>query len=116
MSFSLAIATVLSISLAAVPTIKLQNAASDDSYIPWVGLGCAIPGSNQYQRGFESATKWLSVGGTYFDEAYCYPSREGVAAGVLNYTENYTKIKREDLFLVSKVADCSGIIYKYIYI
>eukprot|EP01084_Bolivina_argentea_P258101 434989_1 len=93
-----------------VPPIKLKNAASDDSYIPQVGLGNAIPVplDQQYDRGYSAATKWLSVGGTYFDEAHCYPSRQGVSAGVLNYTEHYTKIKRKDLFIASKVGGCSG--------
>eukprot|EP01084_Bolivina_argentea_P279485 477818_1 len=94
---------------ASVPKVKLQNAASNDSYIPWVGLGCAIPGNDQFDKGFNSSTKWLSIGGIYFDEAYCYPSRQGVATGVLNYTNNYTKYyKRSDLFIVSKVGGCSG--------
>ena len=90
--------------------LKLQNSASEDSFLPWVGLGGAIPvpADQQFERGFSAATKWLSVGGRYFDEAHCYPSREGEAAAVLNYTQNWTKIKRKEIFLVSKVGGCSG--------
>eukprot|EP01084_Bolivina_argentea_P077678 140934_1 len=96
----------------AIPTIKLQNSASVDSFIPQVGLGCVWAevhsDKNQYEVGYESATKWLLNGGTYFDSAHCYPERFGVAAGVLNYTQNWTKIPRSDIFLVSKVGGCSG--------
>eukprot|EP01084_Bolivina_argentea_P152555 266108_1 len=98
---------------ATIPCIQLENSASDDSCIPSVGLGTvwAILDQDpqtQYKIGFSSSTKWLSVGGRYFDDAHCYGSHKGIASGVLNYTENWTKIKRSEIFLVSKVGGCAG--------
>eukprot|EP01084_Bolivina_argentea_P257464 433774_1 len=93
-----------------IPTIKLNNSASPESIIPVIGLGTAFNGngSEQYKIGYSAAQKWLQLGGRYFDEAHCYPSRHGVADGVLNYTNNYTTIARSELFIVSKVGGCSG--------
>eukprot|EP01084_Bolivina_argentea_P279486 477819_1 len=93
-----------------IPSKKLQNSATNDSFIPLVGLGTAIPAypNESYVIGFQSVTKWLSIGGRFIDEAWCYSSKYGVAAGLLNYTNNYSTIKRSEIFLQTKVGGCGG--------
>ena len=92
-----------------IPRIKLHNTANADSFIPSIGLGTAWNNdSNVYQTGFDSATKWLSIGGRLFDSAHCYPARNGIADGVLNYTNNYKSISRSEIFITSKVGGCAG--------
>eukprot|EP01084_Bolivina_argentea_P152556 266112_1 len=87
-----------------IPRIKLHNAANKDSFIPVLGLGCALT----YNNAYSSAQKWLQLGGRHFDESYCYATRLDLIKSVLNYTKNYTFIPRSHLFIVSKVGGCCG--------
>eukprot|EP01084_Bolivina_argentea_P041548 76675_1 len=100
---------LITINKSAIPTVKLQNSASPDSYMPFIGLGTAIPAQYpEYKTGYDSATKWLSIGGRFIDEAHGYPSKNGVTQAVKDYTNNYSKIKRSELFIQTKVAGISG--------
>lgn len=95
-------------------TVKLQNAARDNVYMPVVRLGTGGYGATKNKscpvqpehwnvsEGQINAQKWLAVGGTGFDSANGYESKAGVAAGILNYTENWTKIPRDKVWITYK--------------
>ena len=102
------------LSTAKVPTVTLQNAARPNTEMPIVRLGtggygatknksCPIqPEHWNVSEGTINAIKWLEVGGTGFDSAKGYESAPGVAAGILNYTENWTKISRDKVWITYK--------------
>ena len=105
-----------------VPTIKLSNAASSTSYMPVIGLGTGgysaakspnISFDPQYwdpEQGYNHTLKWLKLWTDYgdqkgiirFDSAEQYRSKTGVARAIVEYTQNYTKIPREKIFITSK--------------
>eukprot|EP01084_Bolivina_argentea_P258103 434992_1 len=97
-----------------MPTVTLMNAARDNVEMPVVRLGtggygptknksCPVqPEHWNVSEGFINAVKYLEVGGYGFDSAKGYESAPGVAAGILNYTENWTKIPREKVWITYK--------------
>ena len=96
-----------------VPSIRLYNAADPDLRMPVIGLGTggypsakspmASPEHWDEAAGFENTLKWFNIGGARWDSAFLYESRGGVAAGLLNVTNNWTTTKREDIFITDKV-------------
>ena len=52
---------------------------------------------------YNASLLWSSVGGTRWDSAYGYKSKQGVADAILEITGNYTKIPRSQIFITQKV-------------
>ena len=96
-----------------VPSIRLYNAADPDLRMPVIGLGTggypsakspmASPEHWDEAAGFENTLKWFNIGGARWDSAFLYESRGGVAAALLNVTNDWTTTKREDIFITDKV-------------
>lgn len=96
-----------------VPSVQLQNAADSTLWMPVIGLGTggyaaakspsASPEHWNVSEGFDNTLKWFSIGGVRWDTSNSYESHPGVAAGILNVTDNWTTTKREDIFITSKI-------------
>eukprot|EP01084_Bolivina_argentea_P257456 433762_1 len=96
-----------------VPAIQLHNAADPTLRMPVVGLGTggyasakssqATPEHWNASEGFINTLKWFSLGGIRYDSSLSYPSAPGVAAGLINVTNNYTTTPRKDIFITSKI-------------
>jgi len=96
-----------------IPSIKLHNAADTELRMPVIGLGTggyasakspqATPEYWNASAGFENSFKWFNVGGRRWDSASSYESRFGVAEALLNITDHWSTIKRDEIFLTSKI-------------
>eukprot|EP01084_Bolivina_argentea_P258099 434986_1 len=96
-----------------IPSIPLYNAAVDNTYYPMIGLGtgsyCGSGRSNiskpecwNISSSAQATINWFNLGGRRFDNANTYPAWQGVAVGLLNISNNWTTIKREEVFITSK--------------
>ena len=92
-----------------MPSVQLLNAAEVDTYMPYSGLGTfgynhgGNPEHWNDTVGFNTVFEWYSVGGRRWDSAYSYESVGGVAKGLLNLTENWTKIDRKEIWITQKI-------------
>ena len=87
---------------AAVPTVKLQGAASNTEMpATGMGTGCAIGGCNWgAPKPFASlnmSKQWLSIGGRRFDGADSYGIEPGIGEAI-----KQSAIPRSEIFITSK--------------
>ena len=100
---------VAAINAVEVPSVELLNAADADVLMPFVGLGTygynhgGNPEHWDDTVGFNTALQWFSIGGRRWDSAYSAASVKGVADGLLNITNNWTDIRRQEIFITQKI-------------
>eukprot|EP01084_Bolivina_argentea_P162495 282777_1 len=122
-----------------VPVVSLSNAASPESLMPVIGLGVGgysrpknvssgtIPTVWNESTSYEYALKWLSLwsdvgneeGIIRFDSARWYwrfEENNGVAKAIIEYTNNYTTIPRNKIFISSKTGILYGLGYNETFI
>ena len=114
--------TMLAAVTAEIPFVQLHNAASESSRMEVVGLGTggysagkspeARPEHWNISEGHINSMKWFSLGGRRFDSALGYQSAPGVAAGILNSTDNWTSTPRSEVFITYKVGPPHPLGYK----
>lgn len=97
----------VSLELADMPSVKLQNAAVEGMTMPIVGLGTGayvyvpntIPGEIWNDTVAEQAVKeWIKLGGRRIDASLSYRNAKGVGKAIAE-----SGVSRKDLFIVSKV-------------
>ena len=96
-----------------IPTQTLHNAAVAGLEMPILRLGTggyekgrspeAHPEHWNVSEGFINTLKWFSLGGVRWDTSNTYESQPGVAAGLLNVTNNWTTTDRSDIFITTKI-------------
>jgi len=100
------------VSVAAVPTVTLRNAAQPGVEMPTLGLGTGAYGNTNGTFGeywdditaFYAASKWLELGGRRLDTSLkYYNDLAGVGWAVGN-----SSVNRSDIFITSKVDDPYG--------
>ena len=96
-----------------IPSVPLYNAAVEGTEMPVIGLGtgsyCGSGNSNishpecwNISSASQATIDWFNLGGRRFDNADSYNAWQGVAAGLLQLSSNWTKVNRSEIFLVSK--------------
>ena len=125
-TLTLALLAAITAALQDIPSITLKNAAVSGTKYPMIGLGtgsyCGNGRSNisnpecwTIESSSQATINWYNLGGRRFDNANTYPAWQGVAVGLLNISNNWTTIKREDVFITSKTGRHIKIIYMYIH-
>eukprot|EP01084_Bolivina_argentea_P006972 13157_1 len=109
----LSVVFAIQIIYATMPSISLNNAADPNLRMPVVGLGTfsykngGDPEHWTDAVGYNASLLWASVGGTRWDSAHSYQSKQGIADAILEITQNFTKIPRSHIFITQKVP-CVG--------
>eukprot|EP01084_Bolivina_argentea_P257451 433757_1 len=108
--------TVIGLTYAApMPTVLLQNAASADSNMPAVRLGTfgyypygCNPENWRNGSAYNASLLWFGAGGIGWDSAFGYLSKQDVAAGILQATNNYKTVTRDKIWITTKVGGDNG--------
>jgi len=96
-----------------IPCFRLHNSVTGNVFMPAMALGTGgdIPAHSNvshpefwnYTIGHDASIKWFNAGGRSWDAAITYESEVGVADAILKVTDHWTKPKRDQIWITSKI-------------